>query len=56
MRLDIKINVWSQVKQKCVFFTHLKLWVSVARHNLKWVKIENEVIPNATLIELNTCI
>ena len=23
-----------------VIFTHLKLWVAVARHNSKWVKIE----------------
>ena len=22
-----------------VIFTHLKLWVAVARHNFKWVKI-----------------
>ena len=22
-----------------VIFTHFKLWVAVARHNLKWVKI-----------------
>ena len=23
-----------------VFFTHLKLWVAVAKHNFKWVKFE----------------
>ena len=23
-----------------VIFTHLKLWVAVARHNFKWVKFE----------------
>ena len=27
------------MKQIWVFFTHLKLWVAVARHNSKWVKI-----------------
>ena len=30
-------NVWSQMKQTWLIFTHLKLWVAVARHNLKWV-------------------
>ena len=29
-------NVWSQIKK---MFTHLKLWVAVASHNFKWVKI-----------------
>ena len=30
---------WAQIKQICVIFTHLKLWVAIARHNFKWVKI-----------------
>ena len=29
--IGLKINTW-------VIFIHLKLWVAVARHNLKWVK------------------
>ena len=32
-------KVWAQIKQIELIFTHLKLWVAVARHNLKWVKI-----------------
>ena len=32
-------SVWSQIKQISLIFTHLKLWVAVARHNFKWVKI-----------------
>ena len=31
------VNTWSQIKQKGVIFTHLKLWVAVASHNFKWV-------------------
>ena len=27
-----------KIKQIRVIFTHLKLWVAVARHNFKWVK------------------
>ena len=27
-----------------VIFTHLKLWVAVARHNFKWVKIYNDLL------------
>ena len=26
---------WSQIKQICVIFTHLKLWIAVARHTLQ---------------------
>ena len=33
-------NVWSEIKEICVIFTHLKLWVAVARHNFKRVKIQ----------------
>ena len=33
------VKCWSQIKQISVIFTHLKLWVAVARHNFKWVKI-----------------
>ena len=32
-------NAWSQIEQIQVIFTHLKLWVTEARHNFKWVKI-----------------
>ena len=32
-------NVWSQTKLRWVIFAHLKLWIAVARHNFKWVKI-----------------
>ena len=32
-------NVWSQIKQLCVMFNYLNLWISVARHNIKWPKI-----------------
>ena len=28
-----------KLKKKKGNFTHLKLWVAVARHNFKWVKI-----------------
>ena len=30
----IKLNKYD------IIFTHLKLWVAVARHNFKWVKIK----------------
>ena len=29
----------SQINKICVIFNHLKLWVVVATHNLKWVTI-----------------
>ena len=29
-----------ELVQMWVIFKHLKLWVAVARHNLKWVKIK----------------
>ena len=32
-------NVLCQIKQISVIFSHLKLWVAVARHNFKWLKI-----------------
>ena len=32
-------NVWFQIKQLRIIFTHLKLWVAVATHNFKWVKM-----------------
>ena len=32
--------VSSQIKQIWAIFTHLKLWVAVARHNFKLVKIK----------------
>ena len=35
----IFVNAWSQIEQKRVIFNHLKLWIAVARHNLKWLKI-----------------
>ena len=28
-------NVWPKIKQIRIFFTNLKLWIAVARHNLK---------------------
>ena len=31
--------VLSKIKKIRVIFTHLKLWVAVARHNFKWFKI-----------------
>ena len=38
--LNINIgHVWHQIKQIWVIFTHLKLWVAVARHKFKWVTI-----------------
>ena len=36
-------NIWSHVKQMSVIFTHLKLWVAVARHNFKCVKYHNSI-------------
>ena len=33
-------NVWSQIWKISVIFTHLKLWIAVARHKVKWVKIK----------------
>ena len=33
-------NVWSQIEQLWVSFTHLSLWVAVMRHNFKRVKID----------------
>ena len=35
-------NVWSQAKHIGVIFTHLKLWIAVARHNFKLVKITSD--------------
>ena len=32
-------NAWFEIKQMRLIFTNLKLWVAVARHNFKWVKI-----------------
>ena len=32
-------NICAQIKQIWVIFSHLKLWVAVARHNFKWLKI-----------------
>ena len=32
-------NVFSEIKQAWAIFTHLKLWVAVARRNSKWVKM-----------------
>ena len=34
---DPAFLIQSQIKQ--IVFIHLKLWVAVARHNFKWVKI-----------------
>ena len=31
--------VWSQIRQLQLIFTHLKLWVAVAKHNFTWVHI-----------------
>ena len=33
-------NVRSHIKYRFLICTHLKLWVAVARHDLKWVKIQ----------------
>ena len=35
---NCKKNVWSHIGQIWVIFSHLKLWIAVARHNFKWVK------------------
>ena len=32
-------NICAQIEQIRVIFTHLRLWIAVAGHNLKWVKI-----------------
>ena len=37
-RLITICNVWSQIKSKLVIFTHLKMWVPVARQNFKCVE------------------
>ena len=29
-----------KIKQMWAIFSHLKLWVAVARHNFKWVEIQ----------------
>ena len=37
--LNIRIfNDLTQIKQIMNNFTHLKLWIAVARHNFKWVE------------------
>ena len=33
------VNVWCQIKQILLIFTHMKLWVAIARHNFMWVKM-----------------
>ena len=35
-------NRWPPCCQIWIIFTHLKLWIASARHNLKWVKIQTE--------------
>ena len=40
MCLNSKIaNVWSQIKQINVIFTHLKLCLATATHSFKWVNM-----------------
>ena len=34
------VNVWSQIKHISVIFNHFRLWIAVARHNLKRLKIQ----------------
>ena len=34
------VSLLIQIVQICVFFTPWKLWVAVARHNFKWVKVK----------------
>ena len=46
----------SQIKQISVIFTHLKLWVAVARHNFKWVKIEKKLAGYGLILGVSTCI
>ena len=36
-------NVCSQIKHIRVIFSHLELWIAVARHNFKWVKIKKNL-------------
>ena len=42
VQTSISANVWSEIKQIGVIFTHLKLLVAVARHNFKGVEIEKD--------------
>ena len=40
-RLNINFtNAWSQINQIGLIVNHLKLWIAVAKHNFKWVKIQ----------------
>ena len=36
--------IFIQIAQKPVICTHSKLWVAVAKHNLKWVQNKNAII------------
>ena len=40
LNINICKYVWSQIKQEWVILIHLRLWIAVARHNLKWLKIK----------------
>ena len=37
--LETLIYVGTQISQITQIFSHLKLWIAVARHNFKWMKI-----------------
>ena len=34
------VNILTQIRQIGEIYNHLRLWIAVARHNLKWLKIE----------------
>ena len=36
---ELKIASLPLFCEICIIFTHLKLWIALARHNFKWVKI-----------------
>ena len=47
------ILAWaSPFKQILVIFTHLKLWVAVARHNFKWEEFKLDNVAGKALISL----
>ena len=47
-------NVWSHIKKIGVIFTHMKLWVAVARHNFMWAKIKMIEFSASRVEGLNT--
>ena len=37
-------NICAQIKQIFVIFNHIKLWVEIARHSFKWLRL-NGLLP-----------